>query len=81
MSVPLRIELKNRVYTYSNYIHEITCYKLPPHKRSVFPWHLDACKSSVYMIDLMVFLITGYSNQVEKQVAYSQHHHGGLLLQ
>ena len=54
-------------------LHEITCYKLPQHPRSALPWHLDICKLSVYMINLKMFLITGYFKQLEKQVAYSQH--------
>ena len=74
MSVPLWIELKNWVYAKENYfIHETTCYKLPQHPRSVFPCHLDVSKSSVHMVHLMMFLITSYFTEVEKQVAYSQH--------
>ena len=32
------------------------CYKLPQHPRSVFSWHLDVCKSSVYIIHLIINL-------------------------
>ena len=50
------------------FLYEIIYYKLPQHPTGVFSWHLDVCKSSVYMIHSMMFLITGYLNSVEKQV-------------
>ena len=46
----------------SYFLYEIICYKLPQHPRGIFPWHLDVCKWSVYVIQLMMFLITGYFN-------------------
>ena len=60
MSVPLkRIQLKTEnVLNVRYFLLEVTFYKLLQHPRSVLPWHLNVCKSSVYMIQLMMFLIT-----------------------
>ena len=60
MSVPLkRIQLKTEnVLNVRYFLLEVTFFKLPQHPRSVLPWHLNVCKSSVYMIQLMMFLIT-----------------------
>ena len=41
------------------------CYKLPQHPRAVFSSHLDVCKLSVYMIDPIIFLITGFFNSTK----------------
>ena len=63
MSAYLRFGLKNEyILKVSDSVHEITCYKLPQHPRSVFPWHVDVYESSVHMIHLMMFLVTGYFN-------------------
>ena len=60
MSVPLkRIQLKTEnVLNVRYFLLEVTFYKLLQHPRSVLPWHLNVCKSSVYMFQLMMFLIT-----------------------
>lgn len=53
------------------FLHNVTIYNQPQPPRSVFCWHLDVCKSSIYMIHLLLFLIKSYFNWVEK-VTYSQ---------
>ena len=32
------------------------------HERKIFLWYVDVCKSSLYMIHLMMFLMTSYFN-------------------
>ena len=44
----------------------ITCFKLSQHPRSAFPWYLDVCKLSVYMIHLKMFLTMDYFNWFQR---------------
>ena len=63
MNVPLRIDSSRKseyILKVSYFLYDITCYKLPQYPRGFLPWHLDVCKSSVYMIHLLMFLIIGY---------------------
>ena len=87
ISVPWRI-WKTEYILLSNFFStwNYMWWKLTQHPRSVFLWHLDVCKLSVYMIYLMMFRLTGYFNEVEKQVTFSQHqfdspHKGACCLQ
>ena len=43
-------------------------HELLQHPRSVFPWHLDVRKSSVYMIHVMLFLIIVLSTKLRNKL-------------
>ena len=62
MSVPLIIDLKNWIYTNLFIIWEY-----------ILPRNLHVCKEAINIL-----LKTGYYNEVEKQVAFSQHQCGRL---
>ena len=52
----------------SHFLYEIICCKLPQHPRGVFPWHLEACRSSVYMIYLTMFWYRVISTKWRKKL-------------